>query len=141
MASFAKRSHTCGELRESHENLSCTLNGWVHAVRNFGGVYFLDVRDRYGITQVVVQSDASESLQLIAQELRSEFVVSVSGNVRLRSNPNPKIPTGLIEVEADAITIINRAEVPPFEILEHEDKARANEEFARTVERSHNSRS
>ncbi|MFM8438565.1 MAG: OB-fold nucleic acid binding domain-containing protein, partial [Candidatus Kapaibacterium sp.] len=100
MASFAKRTHTCGELREEHAGYSSTLNGWVHAVRNFGGVYFLDVRDRYGVTQVVVQSDAPEALSATAQELRSEFVITATGTVRLRSNPNPKIPTGLIEIEA-----------------------------------------
>ena len=123
MASFAKRTHTCGELREDHAGQSCTLNGWVHAVRNFGGVYFLDVRDRYGVTQVVVQSDAPDTLSALVQELRSEFVITATGTVRLRSNPNPKIPTGLVEIEATEIVIVNRAEVPPFEIMEHEERA------------------
>ncbi|MFM2133482.1 MAG: hypothetical protein RL156_763 [Bacteroidota bacterium] len=129
MASFAKRTHTCGELREEHAGTVSTLNGWVHAVRNFGGVYFLDVRDRYGVTQVVVQSDAPEHLAATAQELRAEFVVTATGTVRMRSNPNPKIPTGLVEIEASDIRIVNRAEVPPFEIMEHEERAKANEEL------------
>lgn len=129
--SFTKRTHTCGELRPEHNTLSVTLNGWVNAVRNFGGVYFIDIRDRYGVTQAVVLSDSDDSspLSIIAKELRSEFVVSITGTVRMRENPNPKIPTGLIEVLANSITVINKAELPPFEITEHEEKSIASEEL------------
>lgn len=129
--SFTKRTHTCGELRPEHNTLSVTLNGWVNAIRNFGGVYFIDIRDRYGVTQAVVLSDSDDSspLSIIAKELRSEFVVSITGTVRMRENPNPKIPTGLIEVLANSITVINKAELPPFEITEHEEKSIASEEL------------
>jgi aspartyl-tRNA synthetase len=129
--SFTKRTHTCGELRPEHNTLTVTLNGWVNAVRNFGGVYFIDIRDRYGITQAVVVSEADDSspLSVIAKELRSEYVVSITGVVRMRENPNPKIPTGLIEVLTNSITVINKAELPPFEITEHEEKSIASEEL------------
>ncbi len=127
--SFSKRTHTCGELQIQHNSQQVILNGWVHAIRNFGGVYFVDVRDRFGLTQAVVQADAPETLAAIARELRPEFVVAIRGTVRERSNPNPKIPTGMIEILADEIEIINRAELSPFEISEHEDSATANEEL------------
>ncbi len=127
--SFHQRTHTCAELRSEHSALTVTLNGWVHAIRNFGGVYFVDIRDRYGITQAVVQADAPSAVADVARELRSEFVVAIVGTVRERSNPNPKIPTGMIEVVAEEIQIINRAELPPFEISEHEESGQANEEL------------
>ncbi len=127
--SFKQRTNTCGELRPEHAGVNVTLNGWVNAVRNFGSVYFIDVRDRYGITQIVVNSDDSALLAQTAKELRSEFVISACGTVRLRENPNPKIPTGLIEVLADEIVIINKAELPPFEIATHEEQSQASEEL------------
>lgn len=131
--SFTPRSHTCGELRAEHAGMAVSVNGWVNAVRNFGGVYFIDVRDRYGITQAVVLPESNENQQHnlgeLAKELRSEFVVAISGRVRLRENPNPKIPTGLIELLAEKIEIINRAELPPFEIAEHEESSQASEEL------------
>ncbi|MBL7998521.1 MAG: aspartate--tRNA ligase [Candidatus Kapabacteria bacterium] len=127
--SFSQRTHTCGELREGNAGATVTLNGWVHVVRSFGSVYFIDIRDRHGITQAVVGAESAESIRSLAKELRSEFVISVSGIVRLRENPNPKIPTGLIEIDATAIEIINRAELPPFEIHEHEESSQASEEL------------
>ncbi len=127
--SFTKRTHTCGELRTEHAEQRVTINGWVHAIRNFGGVYFVDLRDRHGLTQAVVQSDAPEVLAALARELRSEFVIAISGVVRERSNPNPKIPTGMIEILTEEIEIINRAELPPFEISEHDESNTANEEL------------
>ncbi len=127
--SFHQRTHNCGELTQANVSQKVTLNGWVNAIRNFGGVYFVDIRDRYGITQAVVQSDAAENIQNTAKELRSEFVVAIIGDVRERSNPNPKIPTGMIEVVVEEIQIINRAELPPFELTEHEESSTANEEL------------
>lgn len=125
---FPKRTHTCGELRPSHVGVRVVLNGWVHAVRTFGGVIFIDVRDRYGITQAVVKEDSPAETRQVARRLRSEFVVAVEGTVRLRENPNPKLPTGLIEVLAERITILAEADVPPFDIVEHEDKPLPSEE-------------
>jgi aspartyl-tRNA synthetase len=109
------RTHTCGALRDGDVGADATLLGWVHRKRDLGGVLFVDVRDRGGITQVVVDSDAMLS---IAQRLRSEFVVAVQGTVRRRSadTVNPKLPTGEVEVAARDIRVLSEAKTPPFPV-------------------------
>lgn len=113
---FTQRTVNCGVLRPEHAGNTVVLNGWVHKRRDFGSVTFLDIRDRYGITQAVVERETMPEVGEIAKELRAEFVVAVKGTVRMRENPNPNIPTGLIEVLADGLEIISRSEVPIFEI-------------------------
>ncbi|TAE24296.1 MAG: aspartate--tRNA ligase [Candidatus Kapaibacterium sp.] len=116
--SFWKRTVSCGALRPEHAGQTVTLNGWVARVRDLGGLIFCDVRDRYGLTQVVVVPETDERVTATARELGAEFVIAIQGTVRLRESPNPNMPTGLIEVLASDIQIINRAELPPFEIVE-----------------------
>ncbi|HZN58579.1 MAG TPA: aspartate--tRNA ligase [Planctomycetota bacterium] len=113
---FPKRTHTCGALRLEHESSSVVLNGWVESLRTHGGLTFLDLRDRYGITQVVL--DPAGSFSSDPKALRAEFVVAVKGKVRARPDGmrNPKLSTGDIEVLAEDISILNEARVPPFEI-------------------------
>lgn len=113
---FRKRNVNCGQLRPENENNVVILNGWAATVRNLGGLIFIDVRDRYGITQVVFEPENNAELAAKATEIKSEFVIWVSGKVRLRSNPNKAMPTGMIEVLADDFGIINRAELPPFPV-------------------------
>src|SRR5262252_6422234 len=104
-----RRTHTCGELRDSHVGQSVMLNGWVNTYRNQGSLVFIDLRDRYGVTQVVFEPE-SKDLLAAAQELRSEFVVSVKGIVakRLPGKENKELATGAIEVKARALSILNR---------------------------------
>ena len=111
------RTHTCGALREGHVGADVTLLGWVHRVRDLGKVIFIDVRDRGGVTQVVVDADPILS---VAKKLRSEFVIGVQGLVRRRSpeTVNPKLPTGEVEVAASAIRVLNEARTPPFSIAD-----------------------
>ena len=96
-----RRTHTCGELRDSHVGQTVTLNGWVHTYRSYNDQLFIDLRDRYGITQVVFEADRKDLFEAAA-ELRSEFVLAVRGVVRERlpGKHNPKLDTGDIEVEA-----------------------------------------
>ncbi len=122
------RTHTCGQLRADHSGESVKLCGWVHAIRDFGGAKFLVLRDRYGITQVVVGPQSPELAQQTVLELRDEWVVAVSGRVARRpeGQANPDMDTGDIEVIADELTILNASEIPPFtpsqvEDLPHED--------------------
>ena len=118
MSSFSYRTHTAGELRLADVGRAVVLLGWVHRVRNLGGLIFIDVRDRYGITQVVVRtgSPAADA----ADRVRPEFVVSIQGTVDARSadSVNPKIATGEVEVVADLVEILNEAKTPPFPINE-----------------------
>src|SRR5205823_2113334 len=112
------RTHTCGALRTDDVGASAVLLGWVHRVRDLGGVTFIDVRDRAGVSQVVVRE--SDTLMPIAKRLRSEFVVAVSGVVQRRSaeTVNAKIATGEVEVLAREIRILNEAKTPPFQIAD-----------------------
>jgi aspartyl-tRNA synthetase len=113
------RSHTCGELRAADKGKEVTLAGWVQTVRKFGAMTFLDMRDRYGITQVVF----SEALnaQLDSNPLGREFVLQVVGTVIERSNKNPNLPTGDIELTVSNFTILNKSAVPPFTIQDDTD--------------------
>lgn len=101
------RNHTCGELNLSHTGLQVQLAGWVQRIRKLGGMTFIDLRDRYGITQLVVKEDSPAEVKKIAEGLGREFVLSVHGTVVERSNKNPKLPTGDIELELSAIEVLN----------------------------------
>ena len=113
------RTHTCGALRQTDVGADVVLLGWVHRVRDLGGVLFIDVRDRAGVTQVVFDKD-DEALLAKAKRLRSEFVVGVEGRVRARSaeTVNPKLDTGQVEVLVRRLTILNEAKTPPFPIAD-----------------------
>lgn len=126
---FEQRTITCGSLRPEHAGSSVILNGWVNARRDYGGIIFIDLRDRFGVTQAVVDTSYRPDLSERIKDVRSEYVLWVKGAVRLRENPNPKIPTGLVEVLADDIGIINAADVTPFEIV---DDLATNEELRLT---------
>ena len=114
------RSHYCGELNETHLDESIELCGWVHRRRDHGGVIFLDLRDRDGIAQVVVDPDTEAAFQL-AEKVRSEYVLKIKGLVRHRpeGTVNPDMATGKIEVLAKEVEILNAAETPPFQLDEH----------------------
>ncbi len=114
------RSHCCGELNESNIGDSVTLCGWVHRRRDHGGVIFLDMRDRDGITQMVFDPDTVESFAL-AEQVRNEFVIQIEGLVRSRpeGTQNPEMATGKIEVLGKELIILNAAETPPFQLDEH----------------------
>jgi aspartyl-tRNA synthetase len=114
------KTHSCGELKKKDAGAEVTLAGWVDRRRDHGGLIFIDLRDREGIVQVVFNPAVSESCHKIASEMRSEYVVRVSGKVALRpkGTENPKLPTGEIEVIADSVTILNPAKTPPFYINE-----------------------
>jgi aspartyl-tRNA synthetase len=113
------RTHTCGALRPADVGASVVLLGWVHRVRDLGGVLFVDVRDRDGVTQVVVDKDDEATLAK-AKRLRSEFVVGISGSVRLRAaeTVNRKLETGEVEVVVKVLTILNEAKTPPFPVAD-----------------------
>jgi len=113
------RTHTCGALRQTDVGANVVLLGWVHRVRDLGGVLFIDVRDRAGVTQVVFDKD-DEAMLAKAKRLRSEFVVGVEGRVRARSaeTVNAKLDTGQVEVLVQRLTILNEAKTPPFPIAD-----------------------
>lgn len=115
------RTHTCGELRIENTGTEVTLAGWVQKVRNLGAMTFIDLRDRYGITQLVVDENTPDAVRPTAAELGREYVIQATGTVRERSAKNPKMPTGDIEIAVTALNILNRSEVPPFTIEEHSD--------------------
>jgi len=121
-----KRTRKCGEIRLNNVGDEITLNGWVAAVRDMGGLFFCDLRDRYGLMQIVIEPENQAELYEKAKEIRSEFVIWAKGIVRKRENPNPNIPTGLFELLVSDFGIINRSEVPLFEIT---DDLNANEEI------------
>lgn len=115
------RSHTCGQLRLSDKQAKVTLSGWVQKVRNLGELVFVDLRDRYGITQITVDDKASAEIREIASGLGREDVVQVVGVVVERANKNSKIPTGDVEIVAESIKILSKSDVPPFTIEEVSD--------------------
>lgn len=119
-----RRTHTCGELRLDHVDGMVTLNGWVQNYRDHGGLVFIDLRDRYGKTQVVFDPKVDAEMHELARSLRAEHVISATGKVHDRgASRNPKIPTGDIEVKAIELVILNRSEVPPFEIGTEDEPA------------------
>jgi aspartyl-tRNA synthetase len=115
------RSHNCGELRINHAGSEVTLSGWVQRVRNLGAMTFVDLRDRYGITQLVADDTASAEIKDAVNHLGREFVIQIVGVVRERASKNSKIPTGDVEVELKKVTILNQSVVPPFTIAEDTD--------------------
>ncbi len=115
------RSHTCGELNLKNQGQSIALSGWVQNLREFGKLTFLDLRDRYGITQIVFNAEENEVLYKKALELNREFVIQIKGSVKERENKNLNIPTGEIEIIASDFTILNSSEIPPFTIIDDTD--------------------
>jgi aspartyl-tRNA synthetase len=115
------RSHNCGELRMAHIGQKVTLSGWVQKARDLGGLTFLDLRDRYGITQAVFNMDENATLCAEARKLGREFVVQVEGTVRERSSKNASRPTGDIEIEVLALKVLNQSATPPFTIEDTTD--------------------
>ncbi|MBQ4292855.1 MAG: aspartate--tRNA ligase, partial [Muribaculaceae bacterium] len=115
------RTNTCGELRLSDAGKVVTLAGWVQKNRRMGGMTFVDVRDRYGITQVVFNNEADADLCEAASRLGREYVVQITGEVAERQSKNPNLPTGDIEIIARELKVLNRSEVPPFKIEDDTD--------------------
>src|SRR5882724_2142289 len=113
------RTHTCGELRVSHTSKQVTLAGWVQTIRKFGSITFIDLRDRYGITQLLFGEELTK--QLDENSLGREFVIQVTGIVSERSNKNSNLPTGDIEINVSTFKILNRSAVPPFTIEDKTD--------------------
>jgi aspartyl-tRNA synthetase len=115
---FSQRTVTCGALTKADDTKQVVLNGWIHRNRNHGSVHFINLRDRYGITQVVVDDDANEELQGIADSLKLEYCIAVTGTVRLRpeSMINPEMTTGEVEVKAEKIEILSTCPPLPFQI-------------------------
>ena len=115
------RTHTCGELRIENKGQKVTLAGWVQKARKLGGMTFIDLRDRYGITQLVVEADAPAALVDAATSLGREFVIQAVGEVVERQAKNPKMPTGDIEIRLSDINVLNKSVTPPFTIEEESD--------------------
>ena len=115
------RTHTCGELGIGNIGLEVVLSGWVQKSRDLGGMTFVDLRDRYGITQLVFNMETNKDLCEKARKLGREFVVQAKGIIRERSNKNLKIQTGEIEIDVFELNILNRSDVPPFTIEEETD--------------------
>ena len=118
---YMYRTHTCGELRIENAGQSVTLAGWVQKSRKLGGMTFVDLRDRYGITQLVVDAHAAAELVETASSLGREWVIQVTGEVIERQSKNPKMPTGDIEITLSEIKVLNKANTPPFTIEEESD--------------------
>ncbi|HPE99101.1 MAG TPA: aspartate--tRNA ligase [Bacteroidales bacterium] len=110
------RTHTCGELRQENIEQTVVLSGWVQRIRDLGGMTFIDLRDRYGITQLIFDLDANKDLCETARSLGREYVIRVTGIVRERSNKNKNINTGDIEIEVQKLEVLNKSQVPPFTI-------------------------
>lgn len=125
------RTHTCSELRAANIGKPTTLIGWVDSVRDHGGVIFIDLRDRSGITQVVFHPEVNQDVAKASQQLRSEDMIQISGTVAARlktdtvDTTNADLPTGEIEVSADTLNVINKADVLPFQL----DRALSNEDL------------
>ncbi|MBE7177135.1 MAG: aspartate--tRNA ligase [Mucilaginibacter polytrichastri] len=115
------RSHTCGELNLKNLNETVSLCGWLQKSRDLGGTTFMDLRDRYGITQLVFNADTDASLREQARNLGREFVIRITGTVIERTNKNPKIPTGDIEIAVSGLELLNPAKLPPFLIEDETD--------------------
>ncbi len=115
------RNHTCGELRIADAGKEAILAGWVQKVRNLGAMTFIDIRDRYGITQIVVDDTADAGVKETAASLGREYVIQVTGQVRERSSKNPKLPTGDIEICASKLKVLNPSVTPPFTIEDNSD--------------------
>ncbi len=115
------RTKTCGELRLADAGQEVTIAGWVQRTRKMGGMTFVDIRDRYGITQAVFNNNVDAALCEEANHLGREYVVQITGTVAERSSKNPDLPTGDIEIEAHKLTVLNKSDVPPFTIEDESD--------------------
>lgn len=123
------RTHSCGELRRDHLNNRVTLTGWIHRRRDHGGLIFIDLRDRFGLTQIVFRPEKNQKLHDEASHLRSEWVVRVEGVVLHRGEglENPKMETGAIEVEVEEMLVLSKAKTPPFSVCD--ERIQVNEEL------------
>src|SRR6188474_57046 len=121
--STAYRTHTCGELRAEHVDQDVSLSGWVNRRRDMGQLIFIDLRDRHGLTQVVIDAAEAPEAHEIAAGVRNEFVLRIDGRVsgRREGTENAKLATGDIEVHARTLTLLSSAKTPPFPINEAED--------------------
>ena len=108
------RTHTCGELNIAHVGQTVTLCGWLQRSRDLGGMTFIDLRDRYGITQLAFNMETNAELCEKARKLGREYVLQVTGVVIERASKNTKIPTGEIEIEVRELTVLNESKTPPF---------------------------
>ena len=115
------RTHTCGELRLDHAGTHVTLSGWVQRTRDLGGMTFVDLRDRYGLTQLAFNMDSNVELCTQARKLGREFVIKVEGAVRERESKNNRVPTGDIEIDVTSLEVLNAAKTPPFTIEDETD--------------------
>lgn len=115
------RTHTCGELRIANVGAEVTLSGWVQRVRKLGGMTFVDLRDRYGITQLAFDSENDAELCELANSLGREYVIQITGNVIERASKNAKIPTGDVEITVTKLNILNSSDTPPFTIEDNSD--------------------
>ncbi|HPJ55128.1 MAG TPA: aspartate--tRNA ligase [Bacteroidales bacterium] len=115
------RTHTCGALNLSHAGQEVQLAGWIQRIRKLGGMTFIDLRDRYGITQLVVNQDSPQEVNTVLEDLGREYVITAKGTVVERSSKNPKIPTGEIEILLKGVEILSRSQTPPFTIEEESD--------------------
>jgi aspartyl-tRNA synthetase len=113
------RSHTCGELNINSLHQEVTLSGWVQTIRKFGAITFIDLRDRYGITQLLMGEELNQ--QLTTQPLGREFVLQVKGKVIERTSKNTQIPTGEIEIKVESFNVLNKSNTPPFTIQDDTD--------------------
>ena len=116
MMQMEKRTDYCGNITSQYLDQDVLLYGWVQRVRNLGQLIFIDLRDREGIVQVVVNHDSGKELMDVASSLGQEYVLEVKGHVNERSSKNPDMKTGDVEVIASEITVLNKAKTPPFEI-------------------------
>ncbi|HAX45848.1 MAG TPA: aspartate--tRNA ligase, partial [Nitrospina sp.] len=118
-----QRTHTCGELTDKNIDQVVTLCGWIHTRRDHGGLIFIDLWDKYGLTQVVLNPQIDQLAHQEAQSLRGNFVISVVGKVRARPDDmiNPKLQTGAIEVYVDELDILNPSKTPPFSAWESQE--------------------
>ena len=121
MSKLIKRTHKCGELRKDNIGETIALNGWVAKQRSLGSLIFLDLRDKTGITQVVFDETTEKDLFILAETLKSEFVIGVKGEVRERSSKNPELPTGDIEVLAHELTVYSESETPPIYVKDDDN--------------------
>jgi aspartyl-tRNA synthetase len=115
------RTHTCGELREEHIGQTITLAGWVQRIRDLGAMSFIDLRDRYGITQLVMDENTPKGATEVLEQLGREFVIQATGNVRERSSKNKNMATGDIEIEISGLKVLSPSAVPPFTIQDDTD--------------------
>jgi aspartyl-tRNA synthetase len=122
-----RRTHTCGDLTLSDVGQRVTLSGWVHRRRDLGGLIFIDLRDRFGLTQLIFDPNENQDLHTLASKLRAEWVISVRGEVAPRGTPNDRLATGQIEIRVDELEILSPAKTPPFSISD--DLTDVNEEL------------